>query len=117
MTYSTKAFVRVRKPLNTWVDWNRRLGGGPSIVVHTQGVEISAPQGMMLENRHLVLPAERATMRLDRVGWAGTPLGRRKCIRISGRDRDRPIEVAISPESDINETWQALIDSGFMPSP
>ena len=85
------------------------------MIVHTNGVEIVAPQETRLESRHLVLPAETATMRLDRVGWAGTPFDRKECIHISGRHENKPIEVAVSPDSEINEAWNALVASGVKP--
>jgi hypothetical protein len=113
--YSTKAFVRVRKPLNSWVNWNHRLGGGPVLTVRTQGLEVSAPQGMMLESRDIVMSAENASMQLDKIGWAGTPIGLRECIHISGRDDNGSVELAISAESDLESAWQALLDAGVQP--
>jgi hypothetical protein len=64
------------------VNWNHHYGGGPRLVVRTRGIEVSAPQGMMLERRSFFFSAETATMWRDRVGWAGTALGRKECIRL-----------------------------------
>ena len=71
-------------------------------------VELSAPQGTMLESRTIVFPAETATMWHDRVGWAGLPLGRKGCIRIHVPRGRRWIEVAIIPVEGVEAAWQAL---------
>lgn len=89
---------------------------GPQLVVHTHGIEISAPRGMMLESRTLFLDARKATMWVDEVGFGGTPLHRKKCIRlVGGTPQDAQIEVALSPDTDFDQTWQALIDAGVRP--
>lgn len=111
-TFSTRAFVRTRRGASTWVNWNHRLGGGPELKVHPGLVEVMAPQGGMLASRHLRLQAERTTMRRDRVGWGGTPLGRKDCIRMLHGRGLSAIEVAITPEGGIDETWRALLAAG-----
>ena len=70
--YTGNTFVRVRRPLSSWVSWNNRFGGGPVLVVRATSFEISAPQGMTLESRDIVVQSEGTTMRLDKIGWAGT---------------------------------------------
>jgi hypothetical protein len=70
---------------------------------------------MMLESRDIVMSAQNASMQIDRIGWAGTPIGRRECIHISGRDDKGSVELAISPESDLESAWQALLDAGVQP--
>ncbi len=114
-TYSVKAFVRVRRPHNSWVNWNHRLGGGPTLTVRAKAFEVTAPKGTMLETRDIAVLAEDATMKIDRVGWAGTPFGKRECIRISGRDKKGAVELAIEPEFGIQDAWQALIGAGVQP--
>jgi len=113
---STSAFVRVRRPRNTWVNWNHRLGGGPVLTIRPGSIELSAPQGTLLESRSIRLSSETSTMQRAAVGWAGTPFGRRDCIRISGSDEQGNIEVAISPEAGTEVTWQALTVAGFAKS-
>jgi hypothetical protein len=113
ITFSTRAFVRVRKPLNTWVSWHPRLGGGPQLILRDQALEVSAPQGMMLESRDIFLATDYVTMWRDRVGWAGTPLDRRECIRL--RSDHEAVEVAVSPDSGIEGTWNALLQVGVRP--
>lgn len=108
VVYETRGFVRTRRPAKTWVNWHYRLGGGPRLVVRQQSVEVSAPQGMMLESRTIVFPTETATMWLDRVGWAGLPLGRKDCIRIHVPRGRLWIEVAITPDEGIEAPWQSL---------
>ena len=114
--YSTRAFVRQHmEPLN-WVDWNDNLGGGPQLIVRTHAVEISAPQGMILDSRTLFLDARKATMWADEVGWGGTPLNRKRCIRLTGgTPQDGQIDVALSPHDDFNGAWHALIQAGVQP--
>ena len=48
----------------------------------------------------------------DRIGWAGTPLGRKDCIRLRF---DGPIELALTPDSGVEEAWQALVNAGVRP--
>ena len=116
--YRGSTFVRARRPLNSWVSWNNRFGGGPVLVVRATGLEVSAPQGMMLASRDIVIQSEGATMCLDKVGWAGTPFDRKDCIHVAGRDqRGRRIELALSPRDGLQEAWRALLDSGVTPRP
>jgi hypothetical protein len=114
VTYGVRAFVRERR-VGAWVDWSNRLGGGPQLLVRTRGIEVSAPQGMVLESRAVFLTAEKASMTVDRVGWAGTPLGKRDCIRLKGHDEGCGVDLAISPETGIDPAWQALVDAGVHP--
>jgi hypothetical protein len=110
VTYAVRALVRERR-LGAWVDWSYRLGGGPQLLVRTRGIEISASQGMVLESRAVFLTAEKASMTVDLVGWAGTPLGKRECIRLRGHE-GCGVDLAISPDMGIDQAWQALIDAG-----
>ena len=118
--YTTKTFVRSRSERlgnnwanrYTWVSWNNRHSDVPRLVVRTRGIEVSAPQGMLLERRSFFFSAEAATMWRDRIGWAGTPLGRRDCIRLRFDD---PIELALTPDSGVEEAWQALVNAGVRP--
>jgi len=114
--YISRAFVRTRRPLSTWVDWHPKLGGRPTVEVFADKVRIFAPQGMMLESRDLEILAATASIRRDNIGWAGTPFRKRSCIRISGRTRVRPIEVALSAPADLNELWRELLAAGFRES-
>ena len=115
-TYSSRSFVRTRRRLNTWVDWHPKLGGGPTVEVFADRVRIFAPQGMMLESRDLEILAATASIRRDNIGWAGTPFRKRSCVRISGRTRGRPIEVALSAPADLNDLWRGLLAAGFRES-
>jgi hypothetical protein len=113
--YSSKAFVRRRKMGHNWVTWSDKLGGGPTLLVRTESLEVLAPRGTMLESRHIVMAAKDTTMRLDSVGWAGTPFGRKKCIRLSGRDGRFKVVLAVTPESGIHDAWEALRRAGVRP--
>lgn len=48
----------------------------------------------------------------DEVGWAGTGLGRRKCIRLIARDETAEVELALSPLTAFEEAWAALQQAG-----
>jgi hypothetical protein len=115
VTFTTRALVRERR-LGGWVDWSNSLGGGPTMTIRARGIEVSAPQGMVLESRSVFISAEKATMSIDSVGWAGTPVGRRKCVRLLGHDPGCAVDLAISPDADFDEAWQALIDAGVQPT-
>jgi hypothetical protein len=111
--YSTKVFVRVRRPLRgRWVAWHDKLGGGPQLVVREESLEVIAPQAMMLESRDILVPTSSATMWIDRVGWAGTPIGRRECIRLLGNLGRGKVELAISPAGGTSDAWIALARAG-----
>jgi hypothetical protein len=115
LTYSVKAFVRARRPYNSWVSWNGRLGGGPDFIVRSNGLQIQAPQGMLLESRDVCVPGQGSIMWLDKVGWAGTALNKKDCIHIAATDDRGRLEVAVTPVSDMQAAWQALLDAGFEP--
>ena len=85
VTYSNVAFVRMRRPFNSWVSWNHKPPRSPKLSVRAGNFEVSAPQGMLLESRHFVIQSSGATMWRDRVGWAGTSVNRKECIRVPQR--------------------------------
>jgi hypothetical protein len=116
VTYSTKVFVRSRKPRNTWVSWNHRLGGGPELIIRGQTIQVLAPQGRMLESRNVSFSASSTTMWRDQVGWAGTPFDQRECIRLRENGATWKIELALTPKSGIEATWEALIGAGVHPN-
>jgi hypothetical protein len=101
-------------PGRNWVDWSRSLGGGPRLLIRSGAVEVRAPQGMMLHSRDICLRADTARMWRDEVGWAGTSLGRRQCIRLVGRDETAEVELALSPLSNFDEVWAALRLAGIV---
>ena len=113
VTYSNVAFVRTRRPFNSWVSWNYKPPRRPKLSVRAGSFEVSASQGMLLEPRYFVIQASGATMWRDRVGWAGTPVNRKDCIRVAAHDkRGRRIEFALTPQDGLENAWQALVDSG-----
>jgi hypothetical protein len=83
------------------------------MTVRTGSVEIVVPQAMLPESTSIVFSSETSTVGRDVVGWAGTLFGRRSCIRISGSDRRGRIDVAVTPETGLDEAWRALIEAGF----
>jgi hypothetical protein len=116
VAYESRAFVRARRRANTWVSWNARLGGGPRLVVRGSAIEVSAPQGKMLEFRTIVFRAADATMRRDRVGWAGGPIGRKDCIHIHVPRGRSWVDLAVSPADGIEEARDALCHAGVQPT-
>ena len=112
--YDCAVLVRQCKhPGGNWVDWSRSLGGGPRLLVRSGAIEVRAPRGMILDSRDICLRAGTARMWRDEVGWAGTALGRRECIRLVGRDETAEVELALSPLSDFEEVWAALRLAGI----
>ena len=101
VSYSVKAFVRTRRPHQSWVSWNRKLGGGPDFIVRSNGLEVQAPQGMLFASRDICVPGEGSTIWFDKVSWAGTPLNRKDCIHVQAVDDRGRVEVAVTPLSDI----------------
>lgn len=111
--YSGSTFVRTRRPFNTWVSWNGHLGDGPVLTIRQGDLRVSAPRGDLLESRDLSVRPSDSVMRKARVGWAGTPFGRRDCIRVEGRDQHgRRLELALSPGDGLQRAWEALLAAG-----
>jgi hypothetical protein len=100
-------------PGGNWVDWSHRLGGGPRLVIRAGAIEVRAPQGMMLDSRDICLRADTTRMWRDKVGWAGSALGRRECIHLVGRDETAQVELALSPLSNFEDVWAALGRAGI----
>jgi len=113
--YSSSVFVRTKRPWNSWVSWNHRLGGGPKLIVRTNSFEVSAPRGMLLESRDVTVQSSEAMMWIDKIGWAGTTFDRRECIHLAARDQRRRIDLALSPRDGLDQAWQALLTSGVTP--
>jgi hypothetical protein len=116
LVYSTRAFVR-QQYFMRWVSWNSRYGGGPIISVFDGGIKVSAPQGTMLESRTLFFDATESNMWMGNVGWSGTPLFRRDCIRLRSGFRGSAVDVALRPEDGIEPLWTALLGVGVNTEP
>jgi hypothetical protein len=101
-------------PGGNWVDWSRRLGGGPRLLIRAGAIEIRAAQGMVLDSRDVCLRADTARMWRDEVGWAGSALGRRECIHLVGRDETAEVELALSPVPSFEEAWAAFHQAGVV---
>jgi len=111
MTYSTRAFVRQHFPLR-WTNWSYKYGGGPMVSVRTRGIEVTAAQGMILESRTVFFDAAKTRMWIDHVGWGGTALNRRRCIRLCSGNGGNGVDLAVSPDAGIEPTWQAFLEAG-----
>ena len=110
--YSVRAFVRSQRSLDRpgWVSWNNRFGGGPMLIIRQASVEVSAPQGMLLESRCYVFRGSQATMSRDRIGWGGTPLFKKDSIRLK---LDSNAQLAVTPRTDMDEVWTQLGRAGI----
>jgi hypothetical protein len=129
--------TRVRQyEMYHWVDWASRYGGGRQLTIWPNLVEVSAPQGTVLEPRTIRLRSEPegCTIRLDRVGLWGMPVHRRECIRIVATSADGTVQVvlpshavggvvaldvvdlALTPDCGIDTAWNALVRSGCHPT-
>jgi hypothetical protein len=65
-----------------------------------------------LESRNLYFDAAHTKMCKDIVGWGGSPIARKACIRLrSGEGRLR-IDVALTPEVGIEAAWLAPREAG-----
>jgi len=111
MTFSSRTFVRRHFPFR-WTQWAYKYGGGPVVSVHTCGIEVSAPQGMMLDSRTVYFRADETRMWIDKVGWAGTPLDRKECIRLRAGEGGDTVDLALYPDAGIEPTWQAFLSAG-----
>jgi hypothetical protein len=114
ITFSSRTFVRRHFPFR-WTQWAYRYGGGPQLSVHTSGIEVSAPQGMMLDSRTVYFKGPESRMWIDKVGWAGTPLGRKECIRLCGWEDGTAVDLALYPDAGIEQTWSAFLTAGVVP--
>jgi len=119
VTYETSAKVRIRARYGGWVDLKNGLGS-VRFVVRTEGIEISLKGGLARVQgtplgSECFLSAPNSTMWLDRIGVYGTPLFRRRCIRLSTHDNTGPVDLAVSPSADIEVVWQALLKAGARP--
>jgi hypothetical protein len=116
VSYSTRAQIRMRGDAGIgWVDLKNPFGGA-QMVVRTSGIELSlAPPVGRYMSTGWFLPAEGSTMFVDHIGWGGTPIAKRECIRLSGHDANGLVEAAISPSGPIGEAWQALLLAGVQP--
>jgi len=110
--YTGRAFVRSRRRGSTWVSLNNNRNRGAVLIVRRESVEVVASQGMLLESRDILISAPNATMSLDKIGWAGSPIDKKECIRIVGHTGRRRMELAVTPDTGLQEAWQALLDAG-----
>lgn len=112
-SFSSRTFVREHFPWR-WSGWSKHYAGGPVLNIKGSGIQLLAAKGMMLESRNLYFDAARSKMWKDHVGWGGTPIAQKACIRLlSGEGRLR-IDVALTPDAGIEATWQALHLAGVV---
>jgi hypothetical protein len=114
---TTAALIRMRASGVEGFGWVTMKGpGGAQLVVHGGGIEatIGRADGLISGN---FMRASDATMWRDRVGWGGTFIGERDCIRLHGFDSRRIRDWAVSPQgTSIDEVWQALLAVGVTPT-
>jgi hypothetical protein len=112
VTFSTKAHVMILARGMGDAEWTYLSNpfGGAQLVVRTQGIEVGIAGVMQNQYPPTFLDAKGTTMWIERVGLAN-----RECIRLSGEDRNGKVDVAVSPRSQIERTWEALIRAGVTP--
>lgn len=104
--------VYSRRRWTTWVMWNSRLGGGPTLELRVDSIHLSAPKGILLESRDFSFQPAEAVMWRENFGVLGLPLGKRSAVRLSiGRGIHR-LEVAVIPLDDFDAMWNALRSTG-----
>ena len=109
VTYSTRARVLAKSPGHVWVEWKGGIGHGPWLIVRTESVEIVADHRRSRQRRDFIFAGDEASVRRDRIGRVGYPIGRRKCLKITVSSG---MQFAVSPEADIDEAWRALAAAG-----
>lgn len=112
LIFTDHVFVRHRRRGATWRNWNAQLNGGPVVRVRVGSVELKAPQGMMLETRHIVMCSRAVTMTRDRIGLWGLPLARRDCIILAGHDVSGWARRLAVSNDDLTVLWDALERAG-----
>jgi hypothetical protein len=116
ITFSGRALVRKRA--NGGVGWvDLKSLSGVRLLVREQGIEVSlAPPMDRIMSTAEYLRADEATMWRDSIGWSGSPIARRDCIRLDGTDVNGKIELAISPvDVSMDDAWNALVRAGVIP--
>lgn len=115
ITFSAKALVRKRGYGGGWVDF--KSPSGVRLLIREQGIEVSPnpPIDRIISTAEF-LRADGITMWLDRIGWAGSFIAKRDCIRVDGTDLNGKVELAVSPLGvPIEDAWNALIRAGATP--
>lgn len=116
VTFSSRALVRKRAAAGVgWVFF--KSPSGVQSLIRGQGVEVSlVPPLDRVVSTAEFLRAEGITMWMDRIGWAGSPIAKRDCIRLDGADLNGKVKLAVSPRDvPIEEAWNALIAAGATP--
>ena len=116
VTFSNRAFVRKRANGGVgWVDFKSPTG--VRFLIRDQGIEVSlAPPIDRIVSSAEFFRADSITMWIDRIGWAGSPIAKRDCIRLDGNDLNGKIELAVSPRDvPIEDAWNALLHAGATP--
>lgn len=117
VVFETQALVRIRASGVEGSGWGTlKSPAGARLIVHMGGLEASIGSANVLASGNFMRTSD-ATMWRDRVGWAGTAIGRQECIRLHGFDGRRARDWAVTPrESSIEEVWQVLLGVGVKPS-
>jgi hypothetical protein len=116
VTFSSKAFVRKRADGGVgWVDF--KSPSGVRFLIRDHGIEVSlVPPADRIVSTAEFLRADGITMWIDRIGWAGSPIAKRDCIRLVGADLNGKVELAVSPRDvPIEDAWNALLHAGATP--
>jgi hypothetical protein len=115
--FATSALVRIRASGAVGFGWRTFKGRGRArLVVHAGGIEATIGRGDRFISGNF-MRASDATMWRDRMGWGGSFIGKRDCIRLQGFDGRTTADWAVTPrDTPLDEVWQALLAVGVTPA-
>jgi hypothetical protein len=113
--FSTRALIRIRTSPAQGSGWGT-LKGAPMLVVHGGGIETTIGRGDSLFDGNCIRSSD-ATMWQGSLGWMGSSIGSRRCVRLHGFNGSTSTGLAVTPRgSSIDDLWQALLRVGVTPT-
>jgi hypothetical protein len=115
--FATRALVRIRASGADGFGWRTMKSRGRArLVVHGGGIEVTIGRGDGFISGNLMRVSD-ATMWRDRIGWGGSFIRKRDCIRLHGFNGRTTSDWAVTPrETSLDEVWQALLVVGVTPA-
>jgi hypothetical protein len=115
--FTTRALVRIRASGAEGFGWRTvRSRGRARLVVHGGGIEVTIGRGDGFISGNS-MRASDATMWRDRIGWGGSFIRKRDCVRLHGFNGRTTSDWAVTPrETSLDEVWQALLAVGVTPA-
>lgn len=119
IVFSTAALIRIRSSSKLdGTGWGTLKGpAGAQLVIHVNGLQATIGRtgdGLLSGN---FMRSSDATMWREQIGWGGTSVGERDCIRLHGFDGHGTRDWAVTPRgASVDDVWKALLDAGVTPS-